>query len=74
VPCAYAQLAHQFLTHMLSKRIKAGATHKEVTFLNNFLGTYKMKNFKKSLLTLTNGLKSFTEKKIFGPNFKKKIS
>jgi hypothetical protein len=47
-------------------------TRKEVKFLNNFLGTSKMKNLKKSFLTLTNGLKSSTEKKIFGPNFKKK--
>ncbi len=31
-----------------------------------------MKNVKKSLLMLTKGLKSSTEKKIFGPNFKKK--
>ncbi len=31
-----------------------------------------MKNVKKSLLTLTNGLKSSTEKKCLGPNFKKK--
>jgi hypothetical protein len=30
-----------------------------------------MKKFKKSLLTLTNGLKSSTEKK-FGPNLEKK--
>jgi hypothetical protein len=32
-----------------------------------------MKNFKKSLLTLTNGLKSSTEKKIFGPKHKKNL-
>jgi hypothetical protein len=31
-----------------------------------------MKNFKKSLLTLTNGFKSSTEKKIFAQNFEKK--
>ncbi len=51
VPAEYAQT-----------RIKAG-TRKEVKFFNNFLGTSKMKNFKKSLLMLTNGLKSSTEKK-----------
>jgi hypothetical protein len=33
-----------------------------------------MKNFKKSILTLTNGLKSSTEKKIFWPKLTKKIS
>ncbi len=32
-----------------------------------------MKNVKKSLLTLTNGIKSSTEKKNFGPNFKKNL-
>ncbi len=32
-----------------------------------------MKNFKKSLLTVTNGLKKSTGKKFFGPNLKKKI-
>jgi hypothetical protein len=31
-----------------------------------------MKNFKKSLLTLTNGLKSSTEEKNFGQNLEKK--
>jgi hypothetical protein len=31
-----------------------------------------MKNFKKSLLTLTNGLKSSTEKKNFWPKLRKK--
>jgi hypothetical protein len=31
-----------------------------------------MKNFKKSLLTLTNALKSSTEKKIFGQYLEKK--
>jgi hypothetical protein len=30
-----------------------------------------MKNFKKSLLALTTGLKSSTEKVFFGPNLKK---
>ncbi len=44
----------------------------EVKFLNNFLSTYKkIKNFKKSFLTLTNGLNSFAEKKFFGPNLEK---
>jgi hypothetical protein len=33
-----------------------------------------MKNFKKSLLTLTNGLKISTEKNIFGPKLRKKTS
>ncbi len=33
-----------------------------------------MKKFKKSLLTLTNGLKSSKEKKILGPKFRKKTS
>ncbi len=33
-----------------------------------------MKNFKKLLLTLTNGLKSSTEKKFFGQNLEKKTS
>jgi hypothetical protein len=33
-----------------------------------------MKNFKKSLLTLTNGLKSSTEKKFLGPKLRKKTS
>jgi hypothetical protein len=32
-----------------------------------------MKNFKKSLLTLTNGLKSSTEKKIFQTKFEKNL-
>jgi hypothetical protein len=32
-----------------------------------------MKNVKKSLLTLANGLKSSTEKNLFGPNFKKNL-
>jgi hypothetical protein len=31
-----------------------------------------MKSFKKSLLALTNGLKSSTEKKLFGPNLENK--
>jgi hypothetical protein len=48
-------------------------TRKEVKFFNNFLSTSKMKNFIKSLLMLTNGLKSSTEKKIFGPNLKKNL-
>jgi hypothetical protein len=33
-----------------------------------------MKNFKKSLLTLTNGLNSSTEKKKFWPQLRKKTS
>jgi hypothetical protein len=33
-----------------------------------------MKNFKKSILTLTNGLKSSTEKFFFWPKLTKKIS
>ncbi len=36
-----------------------------VKFFNNFLSTSKFKNVKKSILTLTNGLKSSTEKKKF---------
>jgi hypothetical protein len=32
-----------------------------------------MKNLKKSLLTLTNGLKSSTEKNFFGQNLEKKL-
>ena len=36
--------------------------------------TTKRKNFKKSLLTLANGLKSSTEKKILGPKLRKKTS
>jgi hypothetical protein len=32
-----------------------------------------MKNFKKSLLTLNNGLKSSTEKKFFGPKLRKNL-
>jgi hypothetical protein len=32
-----------------------------------------MKNFKKSFLTLTNGLKSSTEKKLFGQNLEKNL-
>jgi hypothetical protein len=32
-----------------------------------------MKNFKKSLLTLTNDLNSSREKKIFGPNLEKHL-
>jgi hypothetical protein len=38
-------------------------TRKEVKNFNNFLSTSKMKNFEKSLLMQTNGLKSSTEKK-----------
>jgi hypothetical protein len=45
---------------------------KEVKIFSNFLSTLKMKNFKKSLLTLTNGLKSSTEKTIFWPKLKNK--
>jgi hypothetical protein len=48
---------------MLSLRINDGAY--EVKIFNNFLSTLKIKNVKKSLLTLTNGLKSFSERKKF---------
>ncbi len=72
VPCTYAQLAHQFLSRMLSLRINAGAYAFEVKFFIHFLSTSKTKNFKKSLLTLTNGLKSSIEKKILGPKLRKK--
>ena len=47
-------------------------SRKEVKFFTNFLRTSKIKNFKKSLLTLTNDLNSSTEKKNFGPNLEKK--
>jgi hypothetical protein len=57
---------------MLSVGIEAGAYALGSKIFNNFLSTSKMKNFKKSLLTLTNGLKSSTEKKNFWPKLKKK--
>ena len=59
---------------MLSICIKAGHTCKEVKFFTNFLRTSKIKNFKKSLLTLTNDLTSSTEKNLFWPQLRKKTS
>jgi hypothetical protein len=44
---------------------------KEIKFVKNILSTSQMKNSKKSLLTLTNGLKSSTEKINFWPKLKK---
>jgi hypothetical protein len=46
---------------------------KEVKNFHNFLSTSKMKNFKKLLLTLTNGLKSSTEKKNLAQTLKKNL-
>jgi hypothetical protein len=80
---AYAEHTHQFLTRMLSMRTSAlrvcsacapvPVAYAQLTH-NNFLSTSKMKNFKKSLLTLTNGLKSSTEKNIFWPKLRRKTS
>ncbi len=64
------QDTRQFLMRMLSIHIKAGAYVKN---FNNFLSTSKMKNFNKSLLTLINGLKRSTEKKIFWPKINKNL-
>jgi hypothetical protein len=72
VPDAHAQRARKFLMRMLSIRIKAGVYASGSQIFKKFSSTLKIKNFKKSFLTLTNGLNSSPEKKIFGPNLEKK--
>ncbi len=63
VPAVHAKHAQQFLTCTFSVHIKVGACAKGIQFLQYFLKYLKQWKFKKkSLLTLTNGLKSFTKK------------
>jgi hypothetical protein len=64
VPDAYAQHTHK------GQSIRVRKSY----FLIIFSVPKKLKNFKKSLLTLINGLKSATGKKNFWPKLRKKTS